>query len=117
VSTPTEVSSLNVIKMAHTTIWAFFVACMLAIWVFAWQARYGYAALMIGIVLIEVFVLALNGWRCPLTDVAGRYTHDRRANFDIYLPAWIARNNKVIFGVLFVAGVALTLARWSYERA
>ena len=103
--------------MAHTAIWAFFVACILAIWVFALQARYGAAALMTGIVLIEVIVLSLNGWRCPLTAVAGRYTHDRRANFDIYLPVWIARNNKLIFGSLYGAGIALTLARWGYERA
>jgi hypothetical protein len=117
VSTSATASTLIAIKMAHTAIWAFFVACILAIWVFAWQGRYGTAALMIGIVLIEVIVLGLNGWRCPLTAVAGRYTHDRRANFDIYLPVWIARNNKLIFGSLYGAGIALTLARWGYERA
>jgi hypothetical protein len=40
-------------------------------------------------------VLWLNGWRCPLTDVAARYTDDRRANFDIYLPEWLARYNEL----------------------
>ena len=41
--------------------------------------------------------------RCPLTDLAARYTDDRRANFDIYLPLWLAANNKRIFGSVFVA--------------
>jgi len=44
--------------------------------------------------------------------VAERYTDDRRDNFDIYLPLWLARYNKEIFGVLFLAGVLYTLARW-----
>ena len=35
-----------------------------------------------GIVLLEVAVLLINGWRCPLTIVAERYTTDRRHNFD-----------------------------------
>jgi hypothetical protein len=29
----------------------------------------------------------------------------RRDNFDIYLPLWLARRNKAIFGALFVLGV------------
>jgi hypothetical protein len=44
--------------------------------------------------------------------VAARYTDDRRANFDIYLPEWLARHNQAIFGTLYVAGCALALARW-----
>ena len=42
---------------------------------------------------------------CPLTSIAARYTDDRRANFDIYLPEWLARHNKAVFGALYVAGI------------
>jgi len=69
--------------------------------------------LLSGIVLVEVFVLAFNGWRCPLTAVAARYTDDRRDNFDIYLPQWLARYNKLVFGVLYVAGMLLTAVLWA----
>ena len=62
-------------------------------------------------------VLAVNGWRCPLTSVASRYTDERRDNFDIYLPNWLARHNKLIFGALYVAGVAFALARWMRTSA
>lgn len=105
-------SILNAIKIVHTVVWGIFVACILAIWFFAWQAEYFYAALSIGIVCVEVLVLILNRWRCPLTSVAARYTDDRRDNFDIYLPEWIARHNQLIFGTLYVAGIIFTLARW-----
>jgi hypothetical protein len=50
--------------------------------------------------------------RCPLTDLAARYTDDRRDNFDIYLPEWLARHNKRIFGWLFVGGLVFTAVRW-----
>jgi hypothetical protein len=50
--------------------------------------------------------------RCPLTDVAARYIEDRRDNFDIYLPIWLARHNKLIFGTLFAMGMLYTLIAW-----
>lgn len=65
-----------------------------------------------GIVLVEILILFLNGWRCPLTIVAARHTDNRRDNFDIYLPAWLARHNKVIFGSLFMVGEAVVISRW-----
>ncbi len=102
---------LTVIKAAHTIVWLFFVACILAIWAFAARADYPNAALSICIVFVEVVVLAFNGWKCPLTAVAARHTDDRRVNFDIYLPQWVARHNKSLFGTLYLAGIAFTLAR------
>ena len=68
--------------------------------------------MLIAIVLVEVLVLVVNRWRCPLTDVAARYTTDRRDNFDIFLPLLLARHNKLIFGSLFVAALAYTLIAW-----
>jgi len=103
---------LRLIKTVHTIVWAFFAGCILWLPLLAWQRDYNRALLMIGIVLVEVAILGASGLQCPLTRVAARCTHDRRANFDIYLPLWLARYNKVIFGTLFVAGLAITFARW-----
>ena len=47
-----------------------------------------------------------------MTDWAARFTQDRAANFDIYLPEWLARNNKVIFGTLFAVNELFVLWRW-----
>ena len=50
--------------------------------------------------------------RCPLTNFAARYAHERTDNFDIYLPVWLARHNKSIFGFQFVMGELILIWRW-----
>ena len=104
--------ALRSIKLLHTVVWLLFASCIAAIPILAYFDRFRLAALLACIVMVEVLVLVINGLRCPLTDVAARYTQDRRDNFDIYLPVWLARYNKVIFGTLFALGLLFTLARW-----
>jgi hypothetical protein len=104
--------SLRLVKAIHTLAWAFLAGCVLAIPLLALQQRLLPALLAIAIVAVEVLVLAANGFRCPLTDVAAQFTDDRAANFDIYLPEWLARYNKQIFGSLYVLGILMTLAIW-----
>ena len=106
--------ALRVVKVVHTLAWAIFAGCIVAIPVAAYVRNFQLATLLIAIVLVEVIVLIANHFRCPLTDVAARYTSDRRPNFDIYLPLWIARYNKEIFGSLFVAGILFTLIQWRF---
>jgi hypothetical protein len=50
----------------------------------------GLATVFAAVVLLECVVLAVNHYRCPLTDVAARYTDQRAPNFNIYLPVWLA---------------------------
>jgi hypothetical protein len=105
-------TALRLIKLVHTIAWAFFAGCILAIPVYAWRGQFATAAVLIAIVFVEVFIIVINHWRCPLTPVAARYTDNRADNFDIYLPLWLARYNKEIFGSIFLAGLIYTLARW-----
>ncbi len=114
---PVEDPRLRAVKLLHTVAWAFFASCVVLIPVAAWHHRFGVAGLLIGVVAVESLVLVLNSWRCPLTDVAARYTADRRPNFDIYLPAWLARFNKEVFGSLYVVGIVWTLLSWLAVRA
>jgi hypothetical protein len=100
------------IRLLHTVIWAVFAGSILAI-PFATalgDLRLGFwLSLFVG---VEVVVLLVNGMRCPLTDLAGRYTEERPDGFDIFLPAWLARNNKLIFGTLWVAAELFLAGRW-----
>jgi hypothetical protein len=105
-------ASLRAVKVVHTIAWAFFAGCILAIPVYTFRGELVAAAVLIAVVLVEVFIILANRWRCPLTGVAARYTEDRQDNFDIYLPLWLARYNKEIFGSLFFAGLLYTLATW-----
>lgn len=107
---------LTRIKLLHTAIWIFLVACIVGVPLAAARREFLWAAILTGIVLAECLVLALNQGRCPLTDVAGRYTESRSDNFDIYLPRWLARYNKAIFGTLFAAGELYLIAEWLKTR-
>lgn len=110
--TESNARALRTVRLVHTVVWAFFAGSIVVIPVLAWFGALHAATVAIGIVLVEVLVLLFNRMRCPLTAVAARYTEDRRDNFDIYLPEWLARYNKEVFGTLYVAGILLTAARW-----
>jgi hypothetical protein len=105
-------ASLRTVKLVHTLVWALFAGCIIALPIVAWRKDLRAATILIVIVALEVLVLLVNRFRCPLTGIAARYTEDRRDNFDIYLPLWVARYNKQIFGLLYVAGILYTLIQW-----
>ena len=108
-----QARQLHRIKLLHTAVWALFAGCILVLPVLAWMGAFRAALLLAGLVMLEVLVLAFNRWACPLTAVAARYTSDRRDNFDIYLPLWLARHNKLIFGGLYFLGLLILLLRWT----
>jgi hypothetical protein len=109
---PEPAAALRVIRIVHTAVWAVFAGSIIAIPVLAMRELWFAASALISLVLVECVVLAVNRMRCPLTSVAARYTEDRQDNFDIYLPLWLAKHNKFIFGWLFVAGLVFTALRW-----
>ena len=103
---------LLVIKWVHTLIWILFVSVifyllycgiMNTISVYTW--------LGIGFILCEGLVLLLFKMFCPLTVLARKYSDSEQANFDIFLPQWLAKHNKLIFTTLFIFAVLLILLR------
>lgn len=111
-SVSSDVAKLRAVRLLHTAAWAFFVTAIVLIPVAGARDSFGLAWALIGIVAVECVILIANGMRCPLTPLAARYTDDRADNFDIYLPLWLARYNKLIFGALYVLGVLYVLYRW-----
>jgi len=103
---------LILVKSLHTAVWALLAGCIVALPFVAMRPRCGIAAILTGIIIIEGCILLLNNWRCPLTDLAARYTADRQDAFDIYLPGWLARNNKTIFTTLFVINECVVVWCW-----
>jgi hypothetical protein len=104
-------AALVTIKTVHTVVWCIFVAAIVGVPVAARFESWTLVAALVALVSAECVVLVANGMRCPLTTIAERYTDDRRANFDIWLPEWLARHNKSIFGTMFVIGVLYTVAQ------
>ena len=111
-SVPKPNLAIIAIKLLHTAVWFFFVSCIVAVPIAAALHNFRLAALFAALVLLECLVLAINRFRCPLTDLASRFAPESSPNFDIYLPNWLARHNKTIFGTLFIAGSLFALAEW-----
>ena len=105
---------LTSIKALHTAIWLFMATCIAWLPFAALHHQFRFVAALTAIILAECAVIGLNHGRCPLTDLAARYTTERADNFDIYLPLWLARHNKTIFGTLFVLGLLIVLWQWLF---
>lgn len=103
---------LAAIKLLHTAVWAVLAGSILALPAAAFTRHFRWAVILTALIVCECGMLAVNRGRCPMTDWAERFTDDRAANFDIYLPEWLARNNKVIFGTLFAVNELIVLWRW-----
>ncbi len=103
---------LRVIKTIHTLVWAIMASAIFyVLYVGISGEKQGLVWSAIGLIVLETGVLLINRWRCPLSDIAARYTEAQNDNFDIYLPEWLARYNKTIFGTLFGIGLLLVLLR------
>ncbi len=111
-----EAGMLTAIKVLHTVVWALLAGAIVALPFLAVQGAFRWAAILSVVILIEMVVLLANGWRCPMTDLAAKYTDDRSPNFDIYMPNWLARHNKTIFGSLFLVNEAIFLLIWLRSR-
>ncbi len=105
-------NALVAIKLLHTAVWAVLAGCILALLITGLLHRFHWAIILTVIIVVECVVLALNKGRCPLTNLAARFTEDRADNFDIYLPDWVARHSKAIFGALFVVNELTVLWFW-----
>ncbi len=100
--------TLILIKILHTIIWAFFAS---AIFYVSYCGITGEINMLtwvaIGFVFLEALILLAFKWMCPLTVIARKYSDSQKENFDIYLPEWLAKHNKVIFTILFVVALVL----------
>ena len=103
--------SLVLIKTLHTAVWLVMAAASFYI-LYAGVAKTSSKLLWvcIALLILETIILLINKWTCPLTPIARRYTKERQDNFDIYLPLWLAKYNKLIFGTIFAIGIVLVIA-------
>lgn len=98
--------------MIHTIIWVFFVLLIIHVLYSGVCNQISWLTwIAIGLVIGEGLVLLLFKMLCPLTVLARKYSDSPRDNFDIFLPEWLARYNKIIFTTLFLAGCFLVLLR------
>jgi len=105
-------SKLKKVKIIHTLIWIFFNAVIsymlyavisnkLDIWLWICYV----------IILLEILTLSYFKFSCPLTLIARKYSNSKKANFDIYLPNWLAKYNRVIYGSVILSVMIITIIR------
>lgn len=103
-------TKLKLIKTAHTLIWVFFnfvifymlyaaVVNKLDIWLWL-----GY-----GLIVLEAIILVIFKSFCPVTILARKYSNSTKNNFDIYLPEWLAKNNKSIYTIILIVVIFITV--------
>ena len=112
VSNGTNGSKLLLIKLAHTAIWCVFAAAILYV---LYAGIFDKVNIMVWICIVSVFiegiVLMIFKGKCPFTIMGYNYAENPQVGFDIFLPAWLAKNNKLIFSTIFFIGFGLVLFR------
>jgi hypothetical protein len=103
-------AKLTQIKIIHTLIWLFFnfvifymlyaaIVNKLDAWLWI-----GY-----GIIFLEGIVLVVFTSFCPVTVLARKYSNSTKDNFDIYLPNWLAKHNKLIYTLILIIISVITV--------
>jgi hypothetical protein len=104
----TEKFKLVLIKILHTLIWLFYNVVIFYLLYAVIQNKIDkWVWICIGLVCFEGMTLAINKLSCPLTLVAKKYSDSGKDNFDIYLPNWLAKYNKIIYTTIFVASLLI----------
>ena len=107
-----QTNKLLAIKLVHTLIWLFFVAVLFYILYSGLTGQINFLTWIgIGIIFSEGIVLLVFKMFCPLTVIARKYSDSQDDNFDIFLPNWLAKYNKLIFTSVFVIGLIIIMIR------
>ena len=107
-----QTHKLLAIKLVHSLIWAFFVVVIFyVLYSGIYDKVTTYTWIGIGLVILEGLVLLVFKMFCPLTLVARKYSDSEKDNFDIFLPNWLAKHNKLIFTTIYVLALILVLIR------
>ncbi len=110
-------TKLTAIKVLHTMIWVFYnlvlfyllyavLANKINMWVW----------ISISLVVLEGIILLVFKMKCPLTVVARKYSDSTDDNFDIYLPNWLAKYNKLIYTSIFIIAIVVLVFQLACNR-
>ncbi len=108
----TKFVKLTIIKLIHTIIWMFFNGVIGYLFYAAITNKIDkWIWICIGLVLLEGLVLLIFKGLCPITVIATKYADSGKENFDIFLPNWLAKYNKLIYTSLFLVAITILLFR------
>ena len=105
-------SRLVLVKTIHTVIWVFYnVVIFYMLYAVIVNRIDKWLWICFGLVLLEGIILLVFKQVCPVTLIARKYSDSDKSNFDIYLPEWLARYNKLIYTIIVIVIVVILLFR------
>ena len=106
----TDKSKLILIKTIHTLIWIFFnIVIFYMLYAVLTNNLNKWLWIGYGLFVLEGITLLAFKFFCPLTILARKYSNSSKENFDIYLPNWLAKYNKLIYTSILGIIVILTI--------
>lgn len=109
-------NKLLTIKIIHTVIWSFFVIVIFYVLYSGITNNINiYTWICVALVIGEGLTLLIFQMFCPLTIIARKYSDSEKENFDIFLPNWLAKNNKLIFTSIFIIGLVIVIYQSIYK--
>ena len=108
----TDQAKLTTIKIVHTLVWLFFnVVIFYMLYAVVINKMDLLLWVCYGLIILEGLTLLAFKMYCPLTIMARKYSDSAKANFDIYLPEWLAKYNKTIYTSIVASILILTIFR------
>ena len=105
-------TKLILLKLFHTLIWLGYVIVIFYILYAAILDQIGlYFWIGVGLVALEGIILLIYGGHCPITRVSEKLSKNSSVGFDILVPRWVAKYNKIIFGSIFAVGFVIGIYR------
>jgi hypothetical protein len=98
------------IKLVHSLIYIFMSPCLGYLFYAGITATYDWKlAFAIGMIVLEVIVLSLSGWHCPLSSLAKKLGDESGNDLigDYLLPKGAARFTVPFCSLVFVSGLIL----------
>ena|SRR5690349_15526895 len=109
-------NKLTMIRLIHTLVWVFFNVVIFYLFFAVVAGRIDkWVWICLGLISFEMIVLLIVKTMCPLTLIARRYSDSSKDNFDIYLPNWLARYNKLIYSIIVGAILIILVFRLIFE--
>jgi len=103
-------AKLTVIKIIHTIIWLFFnVVIFYMLYAVLVNKLDTWLWIGYGLFILEGIILLLFRFFCPLTVMARKYSDSTKDNFDIFIPNWLAKHNKLIYTSILVLIIIITV--------
>jgi len=103
-------ATLIIIKAIHTAIWVFYkVVIFYLLYAVTANKIDKWVWICVSLVFLEIIILMLFKRMCPVTLIARKYSDSSKDNFDIYLPEWLSKNNKLIYSIIFLIAVIILI--------